>query len=230
MKKILMIQWFNCKDHQRKLELIECINHNLELGFDEVIIHNHNVEINFNASNIKNEHLTQRLTYKHYVNAVNDPQNYGSLIILANTDIKLDEKMLTLHDTIPLETLIALTRYEINGELADSPWCTQDVWAMLSQPLHKSIVNQCDIQLGLPGCELRFSEVIYSAGFSVYNPCLDIQNIHIHSNPNPHLDENRMFGTYLFTPACKLIDLQNHNDQIKPTLHYLNNGALKSKL
>ena len=203
-KKILIFQWFNCKDETRKKELIECINHNLNIGFDEVIIHNDSVESTFHGKNIKNISTNNRITYRDYIKVVNDPNNYGALVIFTNSDIKLDQKILILEESINEGTLICLSRYENNGLLTESPWCSQDVWVMLSQPIHMSVISQCDIPLGLPGCEIRFSEIIFNTGFVVFNPCLDIKNIHVHSNQNPHLDENRMYGAYLFTPACTI--------------------------
>ena len=54
MKKILMLQWFNCKDDIRRQELTDCIRHNLSIGFDEVVIFNDSVEPIFHDKNVKN--------------------------------------------------------------------------------------------------------------------------------------------------------------------------------
>jgi len=224
-KKILIFQWFNCKDETRKQELIDCINHNLKIGFDEIIIYNDSVEYTFYGENIKNISTNKRITYRDYIKVVNDPNNYGALVFFTNTDIKLDENILTLDQVIKEKMLICLSRYENNGLLTDSPWCSQDVWALLSQPIHMSVVHQCDIPLGLPGCEIRFSEIIFNVGFSVFNPCLDLKNIHVHSNPNSHLDENRMYGVYLFTPACTIEDIRSDSTNIRPSLQYLTSNG-----
>jgi len=220
MKKILMFQWFKCKDDIRRQEIIDCINHNLSIGFDEVIIYNDSEEPTFHGQNIKNIPTNSRITYRDFINVVNDSSNYGSLVVLTNTDIKLDKKILSLDEIIKEQTLIALSRYENNGILADSPWCTQDVWVMLSQPIHKSIIHQCHIPLGMPGCEIRFSEIVFNTGFAVFNPCLEIKNIHVHSNQAIHLDENRIYGAYLFTPACTFEDIRARNIKILPLPQY----------
>lgn len=221
MKKILLFQWFDCKDKTRKQELTDCINHNLNIGFDKVIIYNDSVEPTFHGKNIKNILTNSRIAYKDYINVVKDPSNYGSLVVLTNTDIKLDRNIMSLENIIKEKALIALSRYENNGILADFPWSTQDVWAMLSQPIHKSVIHQCDIPLGMPGCELRFSEIIFNTGFMVFNPYLDIKNIHNHSSQTVHKDENRMYGAYLFTPVCTFEDIRMGNTKILPTPYYL---------
>ena len=221
MKNILIFQWFDCKDNSRKEELIECVEHNLKLGFDEIIIFNDSVNPQFFGTNVKNITSTHRLTFRDYIEIINDPVNFGSLVTLTNTDIKIDIKTLELNSYIKEKMLIAISRYESQEHLAVNPWCTQDVWILLSQPIHNSILMQSSIPLGLPGCELRFSEILFAAGFEVYNPCLDIKNLHVHSKENIHLDENRIYGAYLFTPACKLIEMKSNYAATKPVLKYL---------
>lgn len=223
MKKILLFQYFDCKNDTRFQEITYCINHNLNIGFDEIIIYNDHVFPAFNGPKIKNVETNSRITYRDFIDVVNNHSNYGSLVCLTNTDIKLDKNILSLDAIIKEKTLIALSRYESNGQLTNYPWCSQDVWVMLSQPIHQSVIHQCNIPLGLPGCEIRFSETIFSVGFSVFNPCLDIKNIHVHSNPSPHLDQNRMYGAYLFTPACTFEDIRIGNPKVLPQPQYLTN-------
>lgn len=107
-----MFQWFDCKDIVRKQELTDCINHNLAIGLDEVIIYNDSVDPIFHGQNIKNVSTHSRITYSDYINVVKDPSNYGSLVVLTNTDIKLDKDILSLDSLIKEKTLIALSRYE----------------------------------------------------------------------------------------------------------------------
>jgi hypothetical protein len=221
VKKILLFQVFDCKDQARALEFDQCIRHNLELGFDEVIIFNDNVSPKYSGKNIHNIEINERLSYKNFIELAQSPKYYGDMLVLINTDIKLDKKMLELEGLLSEKTLIALARYEEDDRLADMPWCTQDVWALIGQPIPKSIFFQSDIPLGVPGCELRFSELMFNVGFMVFNPCLEIKNLHIHKNQAPHSDENRVFGAYLFTPACNLNDVLHKSENALPIPHYL---------
>jgi hypothetical protein len=204
MKKILIFQWFNCKDAVRKSELVECVEHNLTLGFDNVIIFNDSVQPAFDGSHVTNIDTNKRITYRDFVDVVNDPENFGAMVCLTNTDIKLDKNIVDVSRALQPNLLLSISRYELNGQLADSPWCTQDTWIALSQPIPESVVWQSGIPLGLPGCENRFSEIFFSAGFRVSNPCMDIKNIHVQSMKSVHRDENRVFGAYLFIPACNI--------------------------
>ena len=221
MKSILIFQWFNPTNKLRKDELIECIEHNLKIGFDEIIIFNDSIEPQFHGKNIINININRRIKFSDYVEIINQPEKFGAFVVLTNTDIKIDPNIFSLKNILSTKEIAVITRYQSNGQLADNPHCTQDVWVAISQPIHKSVIHQSQIPLGVPGCELRFAEIIFNSGFNVCNPSLSIKNIHIHSENSIHLDANRIYGAYLFTPACHIEDVTQKNYVHKPTLCYL---------
>jgi hypothetical protein len=230
MKKILMFQWFHAEDPVRRAELRACAEHNIRLGFDETIILNDSVQPEFFGERISNVPCSGRITYKTFIDIVNDPKNFGSLVVLTNTDIQLADDFAAVADTIQLSDFFCFTRYESShGRLADNPWCTQDVWAIISQPIHNTVVFQAAIPLGRPGCEIRFAEIMFSAGYLVFNPCLDVKNVHLHSNQAKHRDEERIYGAYLFTPAVSLTDVKQRNPKHLPVPCYLTN-FIKNRL
>jgi len=49
-----MFQWFYCNDKIRNQKLTDCVNHSLDIGFDEVIVFNDSVDSTFHGQNIKN--------------------------------------------------------------------------------------------------------------------------------------------------------------------------------
>lgn len=220
MKRIFVTQWFDCKNSERNKELVECMNHNLSLPFDEVIIFNDNLSPQFFGEKIANFEMSGRLTYRDFLKIVSDPKNYGSMIVFSNTDIKLDDKLFTIDDILQNKMLFCLSRYEADGKLADNPYWTQDTWIVMAQAIPNSILYNSDIPIGTPGCELRFAEIMFNAGFSVFNPCLDLKNFHVHSNPVAHRNEDRNYGAYLFTPACTLDDVKVRNVKVIPTAAY----------
>jgi hypothetical protein len=207
MKKILIFQWFHCNDALRKDELVQCIEHNLELGFDNVIIFNDSVKPTFTGDNITNIEAGGRLTYHNFIDVMNEPRNFGAMVCLTNTDIKLDKRIFELSPMLDSNVLFSISRHEHDGQLTDLPWCSQDTWVALSQPVPQSVQLQSAIPLGMPGCENRIAEVFFSAGFRVFNPCLGIKNVHVHSEKSALRDENRLFGAYLFVPACGIGDI-----------------------
>lgn len=156
------------------------------------------------------------------------------MICLTNTDIKIDLNIFLINDVLEDNQLIALSRYESNGEIAKSPWCTQDFWCIRSQSIHKSILIQSNIPLGIPGCENRFSEIMHSVGFEVFNPNLEIKNQHMHQIQANYPQSERLYGTYLFIPTCTIDDIKQKNPAHSPNINYLTNPfsnqqKLKSK-
>jgi len=211
MKAILLVQHFATDNPVRKNELQQCILHNLKIGFDKIMVWNDSVDPIFIEDNVHNIRAKRRMTYRDYIDVLDAEENHGSLIVLTNTDIMLDRNVLTISDVIQKNFFLCFTRYERSGgalKLANTPWCTQDVWAMISQSLHNSIKFQSLIPLGLPGSELRFAEMVFNMGYAVFNPCVDIKNVHFHSESFPHEGKNRIYGAYLFTPPCKLCDVK----------------------
>lgn len=221
MKKILIFQYFQCNSPERLTELEECINHNINLDFDEIIIFNDSINPTFLQNNIKNIVINRRLTYKDYIDIISSEENFGSLVVLTNSDIKLDSEILRLGKLIKPIDFIALSRYEKNGLIAPDPAFTQDTWAMLSQPIPPTILYQCGIPLGMPGCENRFSEIIFSAGYRVANPSISIKNRHIQIKPSVHKFEEKMFGAILAIPPCSIEQLITPDPEFQPTPYYL---------
>lgn len=228
MKAILLFQHFEPANPVRKSELERCILHNLQIGFDKIMVWNDSVDPTFVGENVHNIEANRRLTYRDYIDVLDAEENYGSLIVLTNTDIMLDRNLLTISDVVRKNFFLCFSRYERRGaalELPDAPWCTHDVWAMISQPVHNSIKFQSLMPLGMPGCELRFAEIIFNMGYAVFNPCIDIKNVHLHSECPPHENKNRIYGAYLFTPPCRLSDVKpdsmTNNHMARPV--YLTN-------
>jgi hypothetical protein len=221
MKKILIFQNFKTNLEARNAELEECISHNINLGFDEVIIFNDDIEPTIFKNNIKNIKANKRLSYGDYIDFVGSKENLGSFVVLTNTDIKLDSGLLSLSDVIEPIDFIALSRYEANGLIAPDPAFTQDTWAMLCQPIPPTILYQSGIPLGLPGCENRFAEIIFSAGHRISNPSLSIKNMHVQAIPSIHKFQEKMFGAILAVPPCSIEQLVHSNPEIHPTPYYL---------
>lgn len=218
MKTILLFQYFLAQDPIRRNEIESAITHNINLGFDEIIIFNDSVKPNFVGPNITNILTDSRMTFKDFIEVVNDPRNHDSLITLTNTDIKLDHKILCIDKVISKSKVFCISRHELNGQLTENPHYCQDTWAMISQPLPKYILFSSNIPIGTSGCEQRFAELLFSFNFLISNPCVDIHNIHIHSNHPGTNETDRIYGAYLSIPPSGL-----NGDDSKipsPSLHY----------
>jgi len=226
LKKILVLQWYESAESERNAEIEKAFNHNLSLNFDEFIIFNENNKINYSSGNIKNLNQKGRYTFRDYLNVASITRADDTMVVTCNSDIALDPFIASADFGIDKKTLYCISRYEEDGSISEHPWATQDVWIIQSQKIHNSALNNSDIPLGTPGCELRFAELMYNIGYKVYNPCLSLKNFHIHRTQLPHNDEIRNYGAYLFTHACTLEDARNKAN-IEPVPVYL---AMESSL
>jgi len=148
-------------------------------------------------------HTTERLKFRSYLQMVCDSKP-ESIIVLTNSDVALDPLILSKSATINEGEVFAISRYEEGGGLNPLHWCSQDTWVMRGQDLPKPLIDSTNFNLGWPGCELRFTEALFSYGFKVSNPALDIINIHHQKHPSVHKDTERYYGAYIFSPACHL--------------------------
>src|ERR1700689_975593 len=87
-RNILIVHWSPNK--LRAAEFTECMEHNLKIGFDEVLIVNSGSAPNFFGTNITNVTIDDRMTFKHFVLILNQQKYRDWGVITANTDIKLD--------------------------------------------------------------------------------------------------------------------------------------------
>lgn len=221
VRAILTFQCFECLDAHRHDELRRCIEHNLSLPFDKVIIYNDSTAPAFFDDRTENLCGAGRQTFRDYLRIVEDPRYRGDLVVLTNTDIMLDRELLRAREHIRPSDLLCFSRYEADGAFPAAPWCTQDVWMMLAQPVPASVLLQSTLPLGLPGCETRFAELLFNAGYSVMNPSLDTRNVHVHTRQTPAKDENRIYGAHLLTPPCRLADLGERRSIPRPVPVYL---------
>lgn len=204
VRKVLVTQWYAPSDLSRREEITACFNHNAGLGFDEVIVFTEGLEWPDSPAKLRVVVHPERLTFFEFVQILDSRSSVGECVFFTNADIKLDPNILCLADSLGERELVCLSRYEHDGELVQSAWCSQDSWVARTQAMPASVMLQAAIPLGVPGCENRFAEICLSAGFRLSNPCLDIRNRHFHRMQVPHDMSRRVFGAYVFVHPCNL--------------------------
>jgi predicted SAM-dependent methyltransferase len=125
-------------------------------------------------------------------------------IAVANTDILLSEDVLRVMKRITRNSsAAAVSRTEMTGDLCQNPKLSQDLWIFKKHRFTPKLLDRCDYQLGVAGCENLFAMALYSHGYNIWNPCLDCKVIH--NDPAPKREwSDRYYGSYLFLPPCKV--------------------------
>lgn len=202
--KYLLIEYWDIACAQRKAEIDEAIEHNLNLGFDLVYIsYSGNQVLPFSARENVQLIAQERLTFAQYLELVGNVRSRGALFVLTNADIKLDPRLLEIQE-VPEALMFAFTRYESDGSLYSAGEFSQDTWLMIGQEVPISAIMQSRLHLGVPGCENRFAEIMWSSGFTVINPSLSFVNLHIQATESIYSEGYRIFGCYRTVPPCKL--------------------------
>lgn len=221
MRATLVYDVYTPKVEERKSEINECIISNFNIMFDHVVLFGESK----NQTNYKSTFIHSgngnRLKFSDFLEFINANRFAEGVAVLTNSDIKLDTKIIELTSDLEKNILLAISRYELSNELAENPSVTQDTWILKFQPIHFSAIAATQFFLGTPGCELRFAEALYAAGFTVYNPCLSIRNTHIQKTPSQHYPDERYFGAYIVTPPCYLEDIKNRDNSREGKLVYL---------
>jgi len=167
------VEYWDCGNEQRNLEIINCINNNIHSKlFTNIFIFSSSKEDRIDHTIISNERITYQFIFNNSLDGVN---------ILANSDIQFDESIL-LSQNIKDDEFYALTRYEDDGfrHKHDDPYFgsdSQDVWIWKN----KCKISDANFYLGLPGCDNKIAYHAFQHGYEVTNPSLTIKTYHKHS-------------------------------------------------
>lgn len=219
----LVVQYYNT-DPVRQRELDHCLEQNVERYFDRVIICCDPRTILPKVAYTHTLHIERRLAFSDYLRLVSE-SDFDGITVLTNSDIILDKEIIYKCKDISIKELFAISRYEADGCLHQFHWCSQDTWILRNQKVPNSVINSCTFELGRPGCELRFAEVLWCVGFNIINPSLSVRNTHIHKNSSVHSDSERYYGAYIFTPSTTIDHSLVNLEEKRSSLVYLRQGS-----
>lgn len=212
-KKIhLITQYYEPKDIARKQETAYCFQNNLNNSDINVIHVLSEQKYDFNSFQ-NNEKIIQtitgkRLTFYDAMVYVNEKVNSGDICVFQNLDIYYDNTLKYLKLIDLKNTVIALSRRDINSisgypntlELLQSgnKKFSQDSWVVQS-PV--KVTNDLKFFFGVPNCDQRWIYIMYSLGYYICNPCLDIMVYHYHTSQERNYLDN-VKGTTMHAEFC----------------------------
>jgi len=202
-------QYYIPSDLQRHDEILEVLHANLRLPFLEkfFLFCEHGVRPPIFSTKLVFIDIAARLKYSDVLQYINR-YSFGDCVwILANSDILLDASLLSATAYLQSGDLLALTRYELDGQLFSAvlPESSQDTWIFCTPLLGP--LNPCDFsfELGTNSCDNSFAARMYLAGYKVWNPCLSIKTTHVHASDyrTYSLSQNdRSPSPYLYPLEC----------------------------
>ncbi|MDY6938069.1 MAG: tetratricopeptide repeat protein [Cyanobacteriota bacterium] len=183
---ILFTPYYKAKDPERQEELVYCLQKNIECDqIDKIVLvidDNHVPELD--SSKIEIIKVSARPTYLDWVELTQE-KGKNVISILANTDIHFNESIARIRKVFSSnsQAFMALSRYEKEGTnytLHKNPHWSQDVWAISGKyQFTSSLKNSLKVSLGVPRCDNKIAYLFTIHGAQVYNPCHQIQTVHV---------------------------------------------------
>lgn len=230
--KFLLTQLYNELKPEREIELLTCLERNIQSGFfDQIHIFYDGVKdrpdchntldriYQFIAHNNADDDVfihpvNGRISYQQMFYFSSETFSAGQVVVLANADIFFDPTI-NLADDINEDTLYALGRYEpidgtLNGEWKLSPVAhsSQDVWIFRNPIMvHPDQPANQPVVLGVWGCDGTIARQAATQGFIVLNPCISIKTYHWHKSAIRNYTPKDTIGnesTWLYLPPCEL--------------------------
>lgn len=190
------------KDPARQDELDACLHYNL---WNPLIDHVVLLADDPNATWPEDEKLTvytidHRATFNDFFEVMRLEQS--DIMIIANSDIYFNETLAHASRMQNIECY-GLSRWDVDleGNLThyNRP-DSQDVWVF-------KVVPDIDapFSLGIPGCDNRIAHEIHKVGYTITNPSLIIQALHLHNTGvRNYTSKDTVPPPYKLLPACTI--------------------------
>lgn len=197
------VEYWDCGNEDRNLEVINCINSNIDSGFfNNIFVFSSTMEDKIKCNIV----IAPRITYQFIFetsNGIHSTLGGEHINVLANSDILFDSSIKQC-STISSEDFLCLTRYESNGMLHkyNDPYKgsdSQDVWVWKNN----CKIKNANYNLGIPGCDNKIAYDAALAGYNVKNPSMTIKTYHKHQTNNREGTSGSV--KYRLDPPYKLV-------------------------
>jgi hypothetical protein len=192
----LFVPYFRPENAARREELEACLAENIACKqVDHIFLMiDDDASVDEGNDKLTSIKMNDRPTYGDWVRLSNKYCGDG-ISVLANADIYLDasiSKLDSLFGRDP-QAFVALSRYDIvdgSRRLHSNPHWSQDVWAFCPGVAKNTARDNClNFPLGVPRCDNKAAYVFGLYGHTIYNPCYDIQSIHLHDSEERTYDK-----------------------------------------
>jgi hypothetical protein len=195
--------YYKARSAQRQKELDTCIEKNLILADHVYLISECEVPFESNKLTVIR---SNRPTFQDIVNVVNQ-YNGNDIAFMCNSDIHLTESTSMVKDLNLDNTALCLSRWEFqsNGTIHHYGYeYSQDSWIWEG----KNKVTGADYHFGLLGCDNKFAQDLFNAGYKLSNPSRHLKTIHVHgSNERSYSEKTRLPRPYKNVPVNGISEL-----------------------
>lgn len=226
MKIILLTEFFEHREVERRAELLECLMLNIQnpdiseiwlLAEEQLMLPEH-ISL---FSKVKKIAVDGRALFSHFFAAINSYHEKDTIYIVANLDIYFDETLRKLSKLDWNDLFVCLSRWNLEGycgtpggkpllnnKLQLNPADSHDCWITSGQ-VKEDLVRSSMFSMGIPGCDGKLCYLMQQSGYRTINPCEDIISYHKHLTGGylghrTYSERERIRAPYGKVPATKL--------------------------
>ena len=179
---ILYTTFYDEYNSFRKLELLQCLEHNIaNPAIREIVVFNEGSSLaQLGSKKIVEIKIDKRPTYQDFINYINTNSNTDDIHIIANTDIYLDKNIEVLKHINLKDTCLALSRWDTADTIRPKLYNrndSQDVW-VFKGPIKNNL--KANFPLGVARCDNRLLYELQKASYTVLNTAYSIKSFHLH--------------------------------------------------
>ena len=179
---ILYTTFYDEYNSFRKLELLQCLEHNIaNPAIREIVVFNEGSSLaQLGSKKIVEIKIDKRPTYQDFINYINTNSNTDDIHIIANTDIYFDTNIKVLKHINLKDTCLALSRWDTADTIKPKLYNhndSQDVW-VFKGPIKNNL--KANFPLGVARCDNRLLYELQKASYTVLNTAYSIKSFHLH--------------------------------------------------
>ena len=185
-------QYYECGRQRRAEEIVKTLKFNAACEYiDKIVLLNETrLDIPIRSTKIEQRVIGHRLNFRTVIKHIYENIPKGALVVIANSDIYLDDSWRLLWSVNMRDKFLSLLRWDERGEGSEQPVLfgprsdSQDTWVVSSDSVKERTWNwdTLDIPFGQNGCDNAINVEMLRNKFMVANPCMSLITTHVHES------------------------------------------------
>lgn len=192
---IYITQYFVHPKVKRSREINYCLKKNVDCQYiDRIVLLNEKDhylgDFTFNTDKIEQVNIGERIRFDHVLKWIYEKAPADAIIVIANSDIYLDDTWRIIWSTAMENKFISLLRWDDSEDPREPPKLfgpradSQDTWAVAASSIksRKWDWESVKIPFGKGGCDNAINVEMLKQRFLVVNPCMSLYTHHVHTS------------------------------------------------
>ena len=183
-------QFYTTPKPRRSKEIAECLERNISSPYiDKIILLNEKIhELPVKSDKIQQHAIGDRLNFKYVFQHIMEKIPDDVLVVIANSDIYLDDSWRLLWSISMKNTFLSILRWDEQHDRSNAAKLfgprddSQDTWVVDSTSVKARTWDwtAMDIRFGQNGCDNVVNIEMLKQKFTVANPCMSLVTHHLH--------------------------------------------------